>query len=175
MADEGVTLSFPLPCHPPAPLLTLGLGNTLLTDDGVGVHVISALRRHPRAGSLQLVDGGTLGFRLTALIANRPDCIIIDAAELGDSPGALEVLSMDDINDWLSTRQRTSVHEAGLTSLLSLLHLEGRLPARLAIVAIQPFCADWGEELTPAVAATVPKACETVMEIARKWGIYAQE
>ena len=82
---------------------------------------------------------------------------------------------MDDINDWLSTRQRTSVHEAGLTSLLSLLHLEGRLPARLAIVAIQPFCADWGEELTPAVAATVPKACETVMEIARKWGIYAQE
>jgi len=155
--------------------VVIGVGNIILSDDGVGVHVINALRRHPRAGGLQLVDGGTLGFRLTALVANRSDCIIIDAAELGASPGALEVLSINDINAWLTSRQRTSVHEAGLAGLLSLLHLEERLPARLAIVAIQPFCADWGEELTPAVAAIVPKACATVMEIARKWGVYVQE
>ena len=167
-------LFFPLTCHTPVRLLTLGLGNTLLTDDGVGVHVISALRRHrgPEACSLSM---GDVGLPSDRLVANRSDCIIIDAAELGASPGALEVLSINDINAWLTSRQRTSVHEAGLAGLLSLLHLEERLPARLAIVAIQPFCADWGEELTPAVAAIVPKACATVMEIARKWGVYVQE
>lgn len=153
-----------------ADIRALGLGNTLLTDDGVGVHVINALRRYPPAGGLQLIDGGTLGFRLAGLLAGCTACIIIDAAELGDAPGAMEVLGINDLNGWLASRRRTGVHEAGLLDLLSLLCLEDHLPARLAIIAIQPLCIDWGEELSRAVAAVVPKACATVVDIARQWG-----
>ncbi|MGO9986415.1 MAG: hydrogenase maturation protease [Rhodomicrobium sp.] len=156
-------------------ILTLGLGNSLLTDDGAGVHVIDALRRHPRAEVLHLVDGGTLGFRLAGIVADHTDCIIIDAADLGDTPGTLKVLGIGDIHDWLRSSQRRSVHEAGLIDLLSLLHLEERLPARLAIIAIQPSCADWGGELTEAVAAVIPKACATAIEIARQWKDLPQE
>ena len=63
------------------------------------------------------------------------------------------------LNDWLASRPRTGVHEAGLLDLC----LEERLPARLAIIAIQPFCVDWGAKLSRTVAAVVPKACATTV------------
>ncbi len=65
-------------------VLLLGLGNTLLADDGVGVHVVRQLAEDPeRPAWLQPLDGGTLGFRLLDYLRQADAVLIVDAAELG--------------------------------------------------------------------------------------------
>lgn len=150
-------------------ILVLGLGNTLLGDDGLGVHVVNRLRGESDDRTLDFVDGGTLGFRLASLVANHPACIIVDAAELHLSPGTIKILKIADLLGWFLTRQRTSVHEAGLIDLLTLLHLEDKLPDRLAIVAIQPAKIEWYERLSESAYAALPHACETVLDVAQQW------
>ncbi|WP_244021506.1 hydrogenase maturation protease [Novosphingobium organovorum] len=146
----------------------LGLGNTLLGDDGVGVRVVEALRERNPPG-LDVVDGGTMGFRLADRLAQSWACILVDAADLQAQPGAVQVLTPHELAGRFAQGQRSSAHEAGLLDLLGLVELEGRLPRRLALVAIQPARLDWGERLTPAVAAAVPRACEVIQRIGQEW------
>jgi hydrogenase maturation protease len=150
-------------------ILILGLGNTLLGDDGLGVHVVDRLRQTYDGGVLDFVDGGTLGFRLASLLAGYPACIVVDAAELRAPPGTIKTLGLTDLMDWFLKRQRSSVHEAGLIDLLTLLHLEDKLPRRLAIVAIQPGRLEWYETLSDPAIAALPGACAAVLEVARQW------
>ena len=149
--------------------LVVGLGNTLLGDDGVGVRVVDALRADPAASGMELVDGGTLGFRLAARIAEHRACVLVDAARLQRAPGSVAVFEDKALLAWAADGQRAGVHEAGLVDLISVLTLEGRLPERLALVAVQPASVDWGEVLTPAVAAALPVACERVLTLRDDW------
>ncbi|GAA6203160.1 hydrogenase maturation protease [Aquicoccus sp. SU-CL01552] len=151
--------------------LVLGLGNTLLGDDGVGVRVVEALRHVGETDDLEIVDGGTMGFRLSALIADANTCIIVDAADLKEQPGTVNTLTPNDIEGWFAGGTRSTVHEAGLLDLLGLLRLEERLPERLAIVVIQPQDIDWGEELSPVVAAAIPAAIAAILDIKRQWAV----
>ncbi|MBT9386267.1 hydrogenase maturation protease [Pseudooceanicola sp. CBS1P-1] len=146
----------------------LGLGNTLLGDDGIGVRVAEALLAQ-RAPGLRAIDGGTMGFRLADTLARSAACICVDAADLGAAPGTVRQLSLEDLTARFATGGRSSAHEAGLLDLLGLVRLEGRLPPHLAIVAIQPAVLDWGETLSPVVAAALPRACEMVLQISRGW------
>ncbi|WP_158243176.1 hydrogenase maturation protease [Acidimangrovimonas sediminis] len=146
----------------------IGLGNTLLGDDGVGVRVVGALRDLGARG-LTLVDGGTMGFRLADLVARAGACILVDAADLGAPPGHVAALTPDDLQARFADGHRSSAHEAGLIDLLGLVRLEDRLPRRLMVVAIQPGPIDWGEDLSAAVSAALPRAAQEVMRIAGGW------
>jgi len=154
--------------------LVLGLGNTLLSDDGVGVHV--ARRLAGDAGTpdwLRAVDGGTMGFRLTRMIGAACYVLIVDAADFGAAPGSLRILDESELSGHIAAAQKTSAHEAGLVDLLTLARLENFAPRHLAVLAIQPAVIDWGERLSDpvekAVAAACLKAKETLIQW-RRWG-----
>ena len=69
--------------------LVLGLGNTLLGDEGAGVYAIRALQdRHAGLADVEFLDGGTLSFTLAGPIEEAGNLIVIDAAQLQDRPGA---------------------------------------------------------------------------------------
>ena len=75
-------------------ILILGLGNTLLTDDGIGLHVIAALDRDDARrsdGSVVVLDGGTLGLALLPEIEAATALIVVDAANFGGAPGEVRV------------------------------------------------------------------------------------
>nr|WP_231363478.1 HyaD/HybD family hydrogenase maturation endopeptidase [Thioalkalivibrio sulfidiphilus] len=148
--------------------LVLGLGNTLLQDEGVGVHVIRELARLD-APRVDYMDGGTLSFTLAGPIGEADALIVVDTAQLDAAPGTVRVFEGADMDDFVGNGRKTSVHEVSLRDLLAISSLEGRLPARRALVGIQPGVMDWGNAPSPAVAAAIPRACRAVQDLLERW------
>ncbi len=152
-------------------ILILGIGNTLLTDEGVGVHVVEALRRSQMSeeGDVELLDGGTLSFTLAGPIQDADALIVVDAAQLKSSPGTLRVFKGEDMDRFLTSNRKSSVHEVGLTDLRAIAMLAGHWPEKRAMVAIQPEKVDWGEYPTELVAAAIPVACGHIESLVGAW------
>ena len=148
--------------------LILGLGNSLLSDEGAGVETIRRLEATSDLSGVRLMDGGTLGFSLAAPIADSPRLIVVDAATLNEPPGTVRVFEGGAMDLQLSGKGK-SVHEVSLADLMDMARLSGTLPRRRALVGIQPAEIDWGDALTPAVEAAVPKAMEEIHALVARW------
>jgi hydrogenase maturation protease len=176
MTDPDKESRFPAPaCGSSArKILVMGVGNTLLQDDGIGVHVTEWLRAAGAAepGSidpaLTFIDGGTIGLSLLPALEDADAVIVVDASELGERPGALRVFRGREIDAQLSGKRRT-VHEVALADLFAAAAIRGRSPARRALIAIQPGCTEWGLKLSPVVEAAIPRACAEIAALARQW------
>jgi hydrogenase maturation protease len=152
-------------------VLVLGLGNTLLADDGIGPHVIAAFgRADAKAGAAPVVilDGGTLGLSLLPEIETATALIVVDAASFGGAPGEVRVFD-EDAMDALLGGAKTSAHELALADLIGAARLNGLLPERRALVGIAPGYVGWGLAPTPAVAASIPLACAEIEGLIEKW------
>jgi hydrogenase maturation protease len=148
----------------------LGVGNTLLRDEGVGIHVVEQLRRQcPDTPDLNFLDGGTLSFTLAAPMAEAEQLLIIDAAELHAPPGTLSLYRDAEMDAYLGSGKRRSVHEVSLIDLLAIARLTDDLPSRRALIGIQPQAVDWGESPTAEVAAAIPRACDMALELIKEW------
>jgi hydrogenase maturation protease len=149
--------------------LVLGIGNTLLTDEGVGVHVINHLQaRFSQRQDVAFVDGGTLSFSLAGLLAEHARLIVVDAARTGGRPGSVVCYENSEMDRYL-TGNRQSVHEVGLTDLLDIARLSEHYPEQRALVGIEPECLDWGEQPSAAVAQAIPQAVGKVIELLDRW------
>jgi hydrogenase maturation protease len=149
--------------------LVLGIGNTLLTDEGVGIHVIDHLLGHyPDEPDVTYLDGGTLSFTLAGPIADHDNLIVVDAARLGQPPGSVQVLVGDAMDRYL-TGNRQSVHEVGLMDLLDIARLSGTFPSHRALIGIQPESLDWGDIPSASVQPAVAVAAAAVIQLQRDW------
>jgi hydrogenase maturation protease len=156
--------------HPDSSLLVLGIGNTLLSDDGFGVHAIQALRRClGEPDDIALMDGGTLGLALAPMIARHDALIVLDAARFDSVPGKVAVFCGQEMDRFLSSKLKRSVHEVGLLDLFGFLQLEDVLPRRRALIAVQPGRIDWGETLSDPVAASVGTVCRHAEALIFAW------
>ena len=150
--------------------LVLGIGNTLLTDEGIGIHVLQALE--PELANwpdVTLLDGGTLSFTLAVPIEEADALIVVDAANIKTLPGEWALLKGEQMDAFLMSNRKSTVHEVGLTDLRAIAILAGHWPERRAMLAIQPDVVDWGERPTPAVAAAIPAACAAIRELIQEW------
>ena len=149
--------------------LVLGVGNSLLQDEGAGIQVIHYLqRRHCLPPDVVCLDGGTLSFTLLAPIAAATNLIVIDAAELAAEPGTVCTFVDVAMDTFLGSRGRSG-HAVGLKDLLDMLQLTDSLPRRRALVGIQPQVLDWGDRLSQAVAAAIPHAAQRVLDLVHGW------
>lgn len=141
--------------------VVLGIGNLLMKDDGVGVHVIRALEERQLPDDVELVDGGTAGCDLFPFMAGAGKIIIIDTLKGGGPPGAVYRLTPEDCGTQ-SITETVSLHDLGvLTALNDLALLEGKPPSAV-IIGVEPAEIGWGMELTPEVAAVIPRVLELV-------------
>ena len=148
--------------------LILGIGNTLLSDEAVGVEVVRRLAAADDIPSAVFLDGGTLSFTLAGHIAESPCLVVVDAAVMVTPPGTVRVIEGEAMDRQLSGKG-TSVHEVSLMDLLDMARLTDSLPLQRALVAIEPAEVDWGDQLTPAVAAAVPEAMAKVRALVARW------
>ncbi len=141
------------------PLLVLGLGNTLLVDDGVGVVLVNALEAAPIAAheSIELIDGGTQGLVLLGRLCDRQAVVILDAVALGEKPGTIHVLRDDEVLR-NSPPEATSAHEGNAGDLLRAAALIGDLPPKIVVIGIEPGAIRTGIGLSPEVEQAVPPA-----------------
>ena len=150
--------------------LVLGLGNTLLGDEGAGVYAVRALQeQHADRADVEFLDGGTLSFTLAGPIEDADSLIVIDATQLQASPGTVRVFEGEDMDRFLGSHRKSSVHEVSLMDLMAIARLVEALPARRALIGIQPEYLDWAVAPTDAVARAIPVACDLAMELIGKW------
>jgi len=146
---------------PSSSILVMGVGNILLSDEGVGVRVIEALKERKLPDTIELLDGGTGMLDLLDILANRDKVIIIDAVRGGNEPGAVYRFTLTDIA--MQRQNLMSLHQIGLLETLNLAELTGCTPRDVVILGIEPKKIDWGLELSPEVAAVVSKVIELVI------------
>ncbi|KAF0100087.1 MAG: hydrogenase 1 maturation protease [bacterium] len=150
--------------------LVLGIGNTLLSDEGVGIHVLQALSAGaPLPEDVELMDGGTLSFTLAGPIEEADALIVVDAAHIKAEPGAWRLFEGEAMDAFLLGNRKSSVHEVGLTDLRAIAILAGHWPEKRALLAIQPQVVDWGEAPTPAVAEAIPPVCAAIRGLIEGW------
>ncbi len=149
--------------------LILGIGNTLLSDEGVGIHVLTSLRdKFPVIDNVEYLDGGTLSFSLAGWIEDADRLIIIDAANFHQPPGTVRCLHNEEMDHFLGLPKR-SVHEVSLLDLLDIARLTECLPEPRVLVGIQAQKIDWGEFPSPAVAAAIPAAISEIEKLLKEW------
>jgi hydrogenase maturation protease len=149
--------------------LVLGIGNTLLSDEGVGVHALHYLAgHHPLPPHVELLDGGTLSFTLAGPVAAADGLIVVDAARLDAAPGTVRLFEGEAMDTFVKG-SHGSVHEVGLSDLLDMVRLSGDLTRYRCLIGIQPRELGWGEQPTPEVAAALPEAAALVLETIGRW------
>jgi hydrogenase maturation protease len=151
-----------------ASTLILGIGNILLRDEGVGVHVVMALQGGVERGEIvlpddvEVFDGGTFGLDLIDTIAGRRKVICIDAVE-ADAPPAT-VLRFTEADLARKPAANRSLHQLGLLETLMMARQLGAAPEEVVIFGIVPKSLEPGLEMTPEVAALVPRIVERVLK-----------
>ena len=147
-------------------ILVLGIGNSLLTDEGVGIVAMRELEaQYGGRSDMEFLDGGTLSFTLAVPISECDALLVIDAAELNAAPGTVRSFEGEAMDVFLGANRKSSVHEVGLLDLMSISLLTGHWPQQRALIGVQPAVVGWGETLTPEVTAAMPVACDLAVAI----------
>jgi hydrogenase maturation protease len=102
--------------------LVLGLGNVIMGDEGVGVHVVRALEKHTLPSGVECLDGGTGGFILLEPLENADHIILIDAAADGNPPGTVTRTTPRFSKDYPPT---LTAHDIGVKDLLDAFYMQG--------------------------------------------------
>jgi len=145
--------------------LILGLGNPILTDDGVGIHVVRAVAAHVQQAGLVFAEASVGGLRLLDTLTGYERVILVDAIQTPDGkPGEIHLLHPNDLRASLHSG---STHDLSLPGALALGRELGQvLPADEAVTIVAVEVEDvltFGESCTPTVAAAIPGAVEMVL------------
>lgn len=155
-----------------ATLLILGIGNTLMQDEGIGVWVVRAWLEQtplPLPPAIRALDAGTLSFTLAADIAWASHLIVLDAAQLKQAAGSVHCFEQAAMDQFLGQPAR-SAHEASLLDLMDIAYLTDTVPGHRALIGIQPATIAWGDRPTPAVQAAIPVALAHMRRLQYEWG-----
>jgi hydrogenase maturation protease len=144
------------------PVLLLGLGNVLCTDDGAGIVALDALLADHELPDVVAVDGGTLGLALLPIVEQAKRVVIVDAIRGDGPPGTLVRIEGADVAP--AVIERLSPHQIGVADLLGGAALLGRYPGHVVIVGVVPESIALGYRCTPAVAAAIPRLVAAVIE-----------
>ena len=148
------------------PVLVLGLGNPLQADDGVGCRVVEALEERALPPGVEVLDGGTPGVGLINLWEGRRRVIIVDAAEMGRRPGEVARFRPEDVT-LTGASERFSLHRTAVADALALAKALDLPIPEIVFYGVQPGRVDWGEQLSPEVAAAIPGLVEAILEEVR--------
>jgi hydrogenase maturation protease len=143
----------------------LGVGNSIMADDGVGLELLAALAARPRDG-VNYVDGAVGGMELVPVVQDSTRLLILDAVA-GSVPGTVVRLRGDQVPRMLAAK--LSPHQVGLLDVLAASRLLGNEPAEVAVVGVVPELVDLRLGLSPSVAAAVADAAAAAEAIIDAW------
>jgi hydrogenase maturation protease len=141
-------------------IVIVGVGNLLMKDEGVGIHVIKHLQEINMPPDVELIDGGTAP-DLIAYIKAGDKLIIVDSAKAGGEPGTIYRFLPGDLAS--DTGTLASAHELGVELNLKLMSLMGNEPREIVIIGIEPKEIDWGTELTSELEQKIPEIVKVIL------------
>lgn len=143
-------------------ILILGVGNLLLSDEGIGVHVANELMKMELPPNVTVIEGGTDGFRLLNFITETDRLIVIDAVKGGAAPGSIYRFHIDEVRKCPSGF-KTSVHQIGVLEAIDLSGLIGKTP-HTTVIGVEPKSLEMGMELSAEVKARIPRIIELISD-----------
>ncbi|AEF18462.1 MULTISPECIES: HyaD/HybD family hydrogenase maturation endopeptidase [unclassified Hydrogenobaculum] len=157
--------------------ILMGIGNILLQDEGVGVHVIKEIeKRYSFEPSIEIIDAGTLGLEIMYMLQDGVDnLLVVDAVMGGKPPGSLYVFRNEEVKKYY-LKNKLSAHEVGFSEVLALLDLIGKpVKENLILVGIEPVSFDVSLELHEKTASKMEDLIKTVLQELQNIGIKALE
>lgn len=146
-------------------VVVLGVGNLLLGDEGVGVHLIQKLREMQLGEGIELVDGGTSLLDFIPQAEDVSKLIIVDAVKLGGKPGTTYKICVDD-SLLKGAKGITSLHQLGVVETLAIAQKMGKLP-HTVIIGIEPKEISYGLELSPEIVREMGKMVNLILDEVR--------
>jgi len=150
-------------------ILALGIGNTLLADEGIGPHVVMRLAaEYELPENVTVVDGGTAGMNLLDQVAEADAVVIVDCARSDEGAGAVREIVGEGVPAFFQTR--ISPHQIGLSDLLAACTLMDVMPRSMALIAIAPYDMELGLELSEIGQRAAGEALTLLTARLRAWG-----
>ena len=135
--------------------VVLGIGNTILTDEGAGVRAVEALERSWKLPENVLaIDGGTSGMEMIEDLSKLDLLIVLDVVKTGAAPGTVVKIAGDDIPVFF--RRKWSPHQIALPDVLASLELLDAMPKEIVVLGVEFISLELGLDMTPTVAEKVP-------------------
>ena len=142
--------------------LILGIGNILLRDEGVGVHVVRRMKGMDLPKDVEVLDGGTAGLELVDFIENRRKLIVVDAVKTGDKPGT--IYRLIETNLKIKPKAIMSFHEIDFLDALYMSDVMKNKPKEIIVIGVEPKDMSDGVELSPEIEERIPRIIEFVMK-----------
>ena len=150
------------------PIVVIGLGSALMSDEGVGAFLIEALEK--RCADLDFVDFADIGsatMRAIHLLNDREKVVFLDCAFMNAPPGAIKRFEPDDVASVKSLAGLSS-HEGDLLHVIRLAQMTGATPKRIVIFGIQPDIIAPGQGLSPTLESQFGKYCALIEQEIRR-------
>ena len=148
-------------------VLILGVGNILLRDEGIGVHIVNQLQKYDLPSNVEVIDGGTAGLDILLLQEGSYKLVVIDAIRNNKEPGTIyktKYLAPQFIAGFSAGQSQVSLHQFGLVESLAAAEKMNCAPEEIVVIGVEPGEVNLGLELTEEVARSIPKVIEQVLE-----------
>ena len=144
--------------------LVLGLGNPILSDDGVGIWVAKALERRLNQQEITVMETTMAGLNLLDLLTGYDKAIIIDAIQTREGKAG-QIYRLDP-GAFNATRHAATPHDVNFATALELGNRLGlALPQQIIIFAIEAEdVTTFSEECTPEVERAILVCAEKVIQ-----------
>lgn len=151
-------------------ITVLGVGNILLTDEGLGVHIINQLKEeYIFPPEVQLLDGGTMGMELLSYMRNTEYLLLVDAIKGGQEPGTVYEFQHEDTENYFT--DHISVHEVGMQDILRIRTLQEDPLKDAVVIGAEPASLELGFEVSPMVAPHMDEIKARVIKQLKKWNV----
>jgi hydrogenase maturation protease len=149
--------------------IILGVGNQILGDDGVGVHVVTELKKQISNPNITIDEAITGGMNLLELLLGYDKAIIVDAVKTEDGEnGEVKRIPLGDF----STMHSCNPHDVSLIEAIEMAKKMGedRIPREIIVIGVmmKDIPCEFGEKLSNKIAAAVPKAVDMTLNEIKK-------
>jgi hydrogenase maturation protease len=146
----------------------LGIGNTLFSDEGVGIHLLPILEKALKDyQNVEIIEGLTDGMRLLGPVEDAENLIIIDAINAGKEGGTIIKLVGDEIPAYFGIKM--SIHQLGFQEVLLAAKMRERYPKQIMMFGMQPTSLELGIELTETNRGKLDELAHAVIEQVNRW------
>ena len=154
-------------------IVVLGVGNILLTDEGLGVHVVEDLKaNYTFTPQISLIDGGTMGMELLTYMRGMKKILLIDAVNGGEAPGTIYEFPHRELEQYFT--DHISVHEVGMQDILRIRAIQENPLEDAIVIGVEPESLDVGFEPSAPVQKALPEVKERVLRVLREWGVHIE-
>lgn len=152
------------------PITLLGVGNILLTDEGLGVHIVNQFREDYVCNPpINIIDGGTMGMELLSYMRGMKKLLLIDAISGGKAPGTVYEFKHEEMNTYFT--EPISVHEVGMQDILRIRALQEDPLEDAIVIGVEPYSLELGLEVSEIVKEALPQVMKRLIRVLTNWGI----